>query len=187
MNDVAKNKPDDATLVASCLQGDQRAFEVLIERHQRPLFGVIMRVVNHQQDAADLSQQALLKAWQGLKGLKEHAAFKGWLIRIGVNLARNHVSRYAKRYTTLPDLDRIPDTETAEHRILLAEKRKLLTAAMNHLPPRQQEVVSMRLEGGLSFREIANATGTKEASTRVNFHHGLRKLKEIIASKGGLN
>ena len=173
----------DAELVRRCCAGEHDAFGELIRRHQRLLYAVIMRVVNHPQDAADLSQQALLKAWESLKDLKDGAAFKGWLLRIGVNLARNHVSRHVKRHAALPDLERLPDNRNSESQYLDAEKRELLASALGSLPPRQQEVVTLRIDAELSFAEIGRTLGCKETNARVNYHHGMKRLARIIAEK----
>ena len=179
----AREDGGDSDWVLRSRAGDTEAFGELIRRHQRLLYAIIMRVVNHPQDASDLSQQTLLKAWESLRDLKEPSAFKGWLMRIGINLARNHVSRHVKRHVALPDMDQLPDDRNSESRYIKAEKRKQLTAALELLPPRQREVVTLRIDAELSFSEIGRTLGCKETNARVNFHHGMKRLASIIAEK----
>ena len=82
---------DDAALVAACLDGRHDAFDVIVERHRRSVYQVCYRFVGNHEDASDLSQEAFLRAWRGLKNFKGEAALSTWLYRIAVNVCLNRV------------------------------------------------------------------------------------------------
>src|ERR671922_2547811 len=91
---------DDVGLVAACRDGNRDAFDVIVERHRRTVYQVCYRFVNNHEDASDLSQEAFVRAWRGLKTFKGQAALSTWLYRIAVNACLNKVS--AKKAETEP-------------------------------------------------------------------------------------
>jgi DNA-directed RNA polymerase specialized sigma24 family protein len=77
---------DDAALVAACVAGRREAFDVIVERHRRTVYQVCYRFVGNHEDASDLSQEAFVRAWRGLKNFKGQSALSTWLYRIAVTL-----------------------------------------------------------------------------------------------------
>ena len=80
---------DDAALVAACVSGRREAFDVIVERHRRTVYQVCYRFVSNHEDASDLSQEAFVRAWRGLKNFKGQSALSTWLYRIAVNVCLN--------------------------------------------------------------------------------------------------
>src|SRR5262245_42794306 len=78
-------------LVAACLAGNSRAFDVIVERHRRGIYQLCYRFVGNPEDAADLSQDVFLRAYKGLASFRGHASVGTWLYRIGVNVCLNRV------------------------------------------------------------------------------------------------
>ena len=64
------------------------------------------------------------------------------------------------------------------------QQRALLRQALQELPPRQREVVTLRIDAELSFRDIGETVGTTEATARVNFHHGMKRLRDMMRAQG---
>lgn len=162
--------------------GDQAAFSALVRELQEPLYRSVMRLLRHSPDARDVVQRALLRAWMRLPGLENPKAFRSWVFSIALNLARNHLrDQRGKRFEPVEDARLSVDARA--HRALSDHEDRLrLRAALSQLPPRQREVVTLRIDAELSFKAIAEAVGCSEGSARVNFHHGMKRLKHILLS-----
>jgi RNA polymerase sigma-70 factor (ECF subfamily) len=174
-------------LVQAFLEGDERAFAELTKLHQPTLYRVVRRYAVSSDDAKDMAQKTLLRAFSARPRVakrlrKEPQAFRAWLLRIAVNVGKNH-ARSSRLWRMEPvtalahleDLGRPPSAD-----LEMVEERRRLRAAMLKLPPRQQEVVSLRVDGALSFAEIAEALDVTENNAVVNFHYAVRRLKALL-------
>src|SRR6478672_5420431 len=94
----------EAALVAACLAGRAGAFDLVVERHRRPVYQLCYRFVGNHEDASDLSQDVFIRAFRGLRTFRGHSSLSTWLYRIGVNVCLNRVS--AKRVGTEPIAER---------------------------------------------------------------------------------
>src|ERR1051326_3232075 len=102
----------EAALVEACLAGRPGAFDVIVERHRRPIYQLCYRFVGNHEDANDLSQDVFLRAYRGLRSFRNQASIATWLYRIGVNVCLNRVNAR----TTLGKLtDPIADRQFADH------------------------------------------------------------------------
>jgi RNA polymerase sigma-70 factor (ECF subfamily) len=179
-----------AETVQAFLAGSEEAFAQLASLHQRTVYAVVRRYVARPEDAKDLTQKALLQAYAARPKVlgrlsQEPFAFKAWLLRIAVNVGKNHARMLrlwrmepVGHLTQVEDGHQLPGAE-----LELNEQRKRLRAAIVKLPPRQQEVVSLRLDGELSFAEIGEALGITENNAVVNFHYAVRKLKSLLGEE----
>lgn len=178
----------DAELEALVLRaraGERRAFGMLVEVLQKPLFFAVVRITNHPQDARDVVQRAFLKAWEKLGSLDDPQRFRSWLFTIALNLARNlRRDQGRHRHEPVEENTLVTRAGTVE-RMSQRQRRDLLRQALEALPPRQREVVTMRIDAELSFKDIGEAVGCTEATARVNFHHGMKRLRELLASEEG--
>src|SRR2546427_6729856 len=92
---------DDAALVARAREGDREAFTELVMHYQVPLYNMALRMVGSRDDAADIAQEAFLRAWEKLRTLKGNP-FKPWIFQIAVNLCYDHFRR-RKRVAAMPE------------------------------------------------------------------------------------
>ena len=92
------SEPDDNELVQGCLDGDERAFEILLLRYQGPVFNAVLRMVRHRDEATDLTQTAFLKAYEQLKTFDQSHKFFSWLYRIAINEAISRSSRWSRNF-----------------------------------------------------------------------------------------
>src|SRR5436190_18217461 len=84
---------DESGLIDACRAGTSGAFELLVERHRRPVYQLCYRFVGNHEDASDLSQDVFLRAYRGLAKFRGGSSLASWLYRIGVNLFLNRVGR----------------------------------------------------------------------------------------------
>lgn len=181
----------DDLLVRAFLAGDDRAFGELVRRHQRLVLSLTRRYARDADEAQDLAQRAFLNAFQAsrragwLRG-RQPFPFRAWLLRIAVNLGRNHV-RDARRWPRAPALAaaELPVAAQGSESLERAERERAVRAAVLALPRRQREVLTLRIDAELPFREIAEALGITENNAKVTFHHATRRLRAAVATPGG--
>lgn len=159
--------------------GDAKAFETLVKLHQKPVYGLAMRMLRDHDDADDIAQRTFLRAWDYLTDFEGRCAFRSWLFRICMNLCRNHHRDRAKFVDTANPPDLVEEAVGAE-RLEREEILEKVRDAVSTLPPKQRATVEMRIYQGLAFKEIAAALETTENASKVNFHLAVKNLKKRI-------
>ncbi|MGF1467330.1 MAG: RNA polymerase sigma factor [Sandaracinaceae bacterium] len=182
---------DDDDLVARARGGDRAAFDALATAHLRPLRAVVRRLVGHPEDAEDLVQQALLKAWRALGTFRAEARFGTWLCAIGTRLAIDHL-RAARRWRTDAQVihaNRCQADEARAVEILGALAAPdaaydvhehiayCFTCVGRSLPPEQQAAIVLREVLGLDNREAARALGVSRSVLRHRLASGRRAME----------
>jgi RNA polymerase sigma-70 factor (ECF subfamily) len=188
---VSSGEPADTELCRSFIAGDEAAFGELIRRHQDLVFEIVRRYTVRTDDARDLSQRAFLKAFQAARrtlkrlGGSGHIPFRAWLLRIVINLGKNH-ARQERRWQRAP-LEVLESASAVAPSALDAlersERERLARAAVLQLPRGQREVLTLRIDGELPFAEIAEILGISENNAKVHFHHAVKRLKLLMAAK----
>lgn len=160
-------------------EGDGAALRELFGRHEESLFRYLWQMLRHQEDSEDALQDTLRKALKALPDYREQTHFKSWLFRIGHNVAIDLIRRRMRtvgmsdaREEAIPARDDGP-AEALE----LKERSKALIEAVSQLPEHEREVVSLRLQADLSFREIAEAVGAPLGTVLARMHKGKQRLK----------
>ncbi len=171
-------------LVVRAQGGDRPAFAALVRELQEPLFFAVNRFTQNPDDARDIVQRTFLKAWTRMADLESPERFRSWLFSIGLNLARNHLRDSGKRRgDSVDDVVLAAQGADAVTQISDRQRRAWLRAALAKLPDKQRECVTLRIDAELGFREIGELAGCSEGSARVNFHHGMRRLRELMAEE----
>jgi len=172
----------DAELVERGQDGDEAALGQLVRRHHSGAYRIAISYLRDRDEAEDVVQDAFVKAFRGLAGFRGDSSFRTWLYRITVNEAKGALRRSARRReTALEDAshavsgERDPASAAA-----LADQAERARAMLATLPEKQRLSVSLRTEDGLSFREIGEITGSSEGAARVNYFHGIRRLRELM-------
>jgi RNA polymerase sigma-70 factor (ECF subfamily) len=183
--DAPPGSPDEPALVAAFLVGDDAAFGELVRRNEDLVLRVVRRFARSPEDARDLAQRAFLRALEAARrgvasGRREGFPFRRWLLRIAVNLAKNHL-RDASRWTRAP-LEAVAadaSATAADEALARAESARSVRRAVMRLPRRQREVLTLRVDAELPFAEIAATLGITENAAKVSFHHAARRLREV--------
>jgi RNA polymerase sigma-70 factor, ECF subfamily len=172
---------DDRTLVAVCLAGRREAFDVLVERHRRHVYQLCYRYVGNHEDAADLAQDAFIRAFKGLEGFKGQSTLATWLHRIAVNVCLNRLALKAPRTEPLEATDRVDlRAERPDLTLLRDERAAEVRAAIRRLPPKQRTTLILRVYHDLPHEEIAAILGSSVGAAKANFFHALANLKKLL-------
>jgi len=173
---------EDRILVEEVLSGKVRAFETLIRTYQKTVFFTALRLLRKNEDADEVTQQTFFKAHTHLSKFRFESSLKTWLITIALNLARNHL-RSRRRETVLIDeqwAEQWADPKGEDFVSMTDEegRRQWMRSSLEGLPPTQKEVVVLRIQEELPFKEIGRILEMSEGTAKVNFHHGMKRLKE---------
>ncbi|TVR63829.1 MAG: RNA polymerase sigma factor [Gemmatimonadales bacterium] len=183
--DPEEDRPD-GPLVQRARAGDRGAMGELINRHQGVVYRFLVGLLGDEELAADTTQETFVRALGNIAGFRGDSTFRTWLLAIARNEARGAMRRRVRRREfTLDDAPPLQDQAAGPEHVTLgrAEVGRIRTA-LDSLPPKQKMSVSLRLFDGLSFREIGRAIDSSEGAARVNYHHGIRRLRELLDDRG---
>ena len=128
--------------------------------------------------AEDLSQDVFMKLYKNLKNFRHESSFSTYLYRINMNTANTWITR--NKWKNILHIDQVPDRGEIDRTNEEEWKRKELWDGISKLPKKQRTVVMLRISDSLSYKEISNITGMSEGSAKVNYHHAIKRLKEIL-------
>jgi RNA polymerase sigma-70 factor, ECF subfamily len=175
---------DDRALVVAATGGDRAAFDVLVRRHQRVVYGVCYRFSGDHADASDLAQDAFVRAYRGLARFKGDAAFGTWLYRIAVNVC---LTRAAVKTPALDPIEPLELADLAGDRpddpLRRAEDTARVKAAIARLPEKQRLTVILRVYHELPHDAIARTLGSTVGTVKANFFHALQNLRKLLAER----
>jgi chromate reductase len=185
---------EDALLVAAAKARNTRAFELLVERHERRIFSMAQRITRNREDAEDVAHQSFQKAFIHLTKFEGESLFSTWLTRIAINEARMLLRRKRgshevpieesskKTESALPQ-DFLDSAPNPEDRCLDREQKQILSAALNKLRPGIRKAIELRELGELSTEETALVMGLSVAAVKGRVFHGRRKLRETLRQR----
>lgn len=175
---------DDAALVAATLGGDRAAFDALVRRHQRAVYGVCHRFTGNHADAADLAQDTFVRAYRGLAGFKGDAALATWLYRIAVNVCLTRASLKTPAVDPIEPHDPVDVRgERPDQPLVRAREAAAVKAAIARLPRKQRLTVILRVYHDLTHDEIARTLGSTVGTVKANFFHALQNLRKLLEER----
>ncbi len=171
-------------LVARAQEGELPAFEELVKKYQREVYGLACRIVTDTEEAKDLTQQAFLQAFIHIKSFRRDAQFRTWLFRIAINQCYNYL-KSKKKFGDTVDIDEISiaGMESPESDLVTQDERRRLHTALERLPAKQRAVITLKVEQGLSYQEISEVLGGTAGAARVNYCQALKTLKKFFHSE----
>ena len=168
-------------LVRRVQSGETEAFDALVGKYVRRARAIAHRLMQNREDADDLVQDAFLRALERIDGFDPDRPFGPWFFRLLVNTGLDTLRRL-KRPTTEADPMDVPDPgPRPDQQVERSEVRSRFEQALAELPPRQRLVVMAHEVDGLDTRDIAETTGTSQATVRWHLHAGRKALREALA------
>ncbi len=185
----------DKGLIQAVAKGDESALQELMIAHMPSVHAVARRLLGDDAAADDAAQETFLAVWKSASSYRGDAPVRAWLMRIALNKARS-IGRWrsvrswlsldapaggedegATMGDALPDRSRESDPQAERER---GDRAERLRAAVDALPPRQKEMILLRLEG-LEVSEIAEATGAAEGTVKATLHQARAKLESVLS------
>jgi len=167
--------------------GDRLAFDELVRRHQGRVYAVAYRVTGNREDALDVAQEVLLKAYRKIHTWQPTSGFVPWLLRLTTNQSID-LLRWRKRRKHEPLDTEAGHAEPAdpsvalntEDRVRALEIDARVHGALDVLSPAQRSVFVMRHYEGLQLAEIAEVLGCTVGSVKVHLFRALKKLQNEL-------
>jgi RNA polymerase sigma-70 factor (ECF subfamily) len=178
----------DLELMLRVRQGDADSFDVLLERHRKPLVGFFARMVRDRALAEDLAQEAFLRVYQARRRYRPDAKFTTWLYRIATNLALNAL-RNRKGIQAVPvgdddsshgasQVHQLSDSRpTVEQEMMLSERERTIRQAVESLPESQRAAVILHKYQEVDYRQIGNILGVSESAVKSLLFRAYENLR----------
>ena len=168
----------DAEVIESVLAGDIDRFGLLVDRYQDEFARYAKYMTGSEDEAADVIQESLVRAYRSLRQCGDRANFKGWLFRIVSNQCKTHLAkRRRRRLEPLSDeATQVPSPADPEAETEGADVRWRVHQALQQLPTDQREALVLKYVEGLSLPEMAQALSASVSALKMRLLRGRREL-----------
>jgi len=169
-------------------QGDMKAFEQLVEKHQAKVIGTVAKMLGDVGDAEDIAQQVFVRIWNSSVRYEPSARFTTWLFTITRNLAFNELRRRKRRPSTSQDCEmdegifQVPDSQTKlpSHYLVEEETAAAIQKAIDALPPMQRMAVILRRYQDVSYEEIGKILELSVPAVKSVLFRARTELRERL-------
>lgn len=178
--------------IASARNGDEAAFGELVQKYQKRVYALTVRMCPTPELAEEAAQEAFLSAWQGLPFFRGDAAFSTWLYRLASNACVDLLRKERRHQGTSLDDDAvgagIPDTKpTPEEAAETKELRAQIEAGLRQLSPEHRAVLILREIQQLNYEEIADALSLDLGTVKSRISRGRRQLRDFLKEQGNFS
>jgi RNA polymerase sigma-70 factor (ECF subfamily) len=170
-------KIEDRSLIAKARRGHVGAYNVLVLRWEKRLFNHLLRLVGQREDALDLTQDVLLKAYQNLEKLDDASKFPAWLFRIAHNEAYSLLMKRRSEceITTEPRMDVVGGGPFP------IESTLAVQSALERLSDKHRKTVLLKIYHGFNFEEVAEILSCPVSTVKSRLYAALNLLKQMLA------
>jgi RNA polymerase sigma-70 factor (ECF subfamily) len=161
-------------------RGDTSAFDELVTRYRARILRLVYGIVNNEDDAGDIAQEAFLLSWLSIQRFESRASFYTWLYSVTINVTRNSLRRKGWR-KDVELSDSIPDSGVGpEKNCQHSEIREWVNWALAELSPEQRAVVKLKELEGLQYREIAQALNLSIGTVMSRLFYARKRLQSML-------
>ncbi len=183
-------------IVQQVLEGDTNAFEELVLEYEKKVYNVALRILGNSEDAADMTQEAFIKAFNSLSGFRGDSKFSVWLTRIVSNLCLDFLRSRSRRPTVSLSVEddegddvQLDIADISQSPELLLERsltRESVRRGLKALPEDYREILLLREIQGLSYDEIAEALNIEVGTVKSRIFRGRKKLCDYLIKDGNI-
>jgi RNA polymerase sigma-70 factor (ECF subfamily) len=176
---------DDAAAVAKARGGDQDAFRVLVERHSRTIYRLAYRMTGRAEDAEDVVQETLVRAYRQLGRFEARSNFATWLYRIGFNCSIDYMRARPQRESAETDekLEQMAKSSrgpTTDDLVFAGEIGERVQEALGALSPQERAAFLMRHYHGCSIEEICTTLDLKSNAAKHSIFRAVKKMRAAL-------
>ena len=186
---------NEKEIIERVLGGDTEAFSELVTRYEKTVYNLALRMVGDRSDAADMAQEAFVKAWTNLPSYRDESRFSAWLYRITTNVCLDFLRHKSRRpqvslSTSDDDEERqldIPDPKSMPEELLMKKLgMEAVHRGLERLPPKHRQILVMRELGGLSYSEIAAQLSLEEGTVKSRIFRARKNLCAFLLGDGNI-
>lgn len=184
---------NDEELVKRVKNGDIDAFEEIIAKYEKRVFGLIYNVIKNENEIEDVAQEVFMKVYKNLDRFKGNSSLYTWIYRITTNLCLDYIKKkkeviYIDEKLQLDDGEvefQIPSDEKLQDELYEEkELKEKLQKSITKLPEKQQMMIILRDIKGLSYEEISEILEIKLGTVKSQINRARLKLKELLEKDG---
>lgn len=177
----------DTQIIERTLGGEPEAFNLLVRRWERHIYGLTLRMLGRDEEAKDATQETFLSAYRNLSKFRGEAKFSSWIYRIALNICNTRLRSRSKSTVSIEE-------EREEHGFELAAEEQDLSGniqqaqialhvrrALQGLPAEMRQVIIMKEYENLKFNEIAEILGIPLSTVKTRMYTGLNELRKRLA------
>ncbi len=175
--------PDDV-YVHKTVEGDVEAFNELVNRHHTKIYGLAYRMLGNAEDAEDATQETFLEAYKSIKTFRFQSQFGTWLYKVGLNTCNQYIRKAKSRNRMLDAYTdntsargMTEEREVPERLAIKTEQSQVVQAAVDRLPPKQREVITLYYMQHLKYKEIAEILNCSLGTVASRLNKATQNLK----------
>lgn len=178
----------EAELILAAQRGDDDAFESLVRLYEKRVFALALRMCGNSEDAAEISQEVFLSAWQSLKFFRRESSFSTWLYRLTSNASIDLLRKQKRPTLSIEDEELnidLPDSSpTPEEALERSALREEVEKGLQALSPDHRQVLVLREMHQLSYNEIADTLQMDVGTVKSRICRGRKQLRKILLERG---
>ena len=178
--------PDDV-LVHKTIEGDVEAFNELVSRHNARIYGLSIKMLGNVEDAEDATQETFMQAYKSIETFRFQSKFGTWLYQVAVNTCKQHLRKENNReklienYTEESSIRGMTEErQIPEREVVKTEQQAQIHAAIDQLPPKQREIVTLHYLHHLKYREIAEILNCSVGTVGSRLNLAMQNLKRKL-------
>ena len=189
-------REQEAAVIQAVLDGDVNAYEALVKEYEKNVYNLALRMTGNSEDAADMAQEAFIKAYNSLTAFRGDSKFSVWLYRIVSNVCLDFLrSRSRKQTVSLStenddgeevELDIADETHSPEQLLDRSLTRDAVRRGLAALPPDHREILLLREIQGWSYEEIADVLGLEAGTVKSRIFRARKKLCSFLIKDGNI-
>jgi RNA polymerase sigma-70 factor (ECF subfamily) len=178
----------EAQLIERARQGDTDAFAALVRLHERYVYNLAFRTLNNADEAADMAQEAFVRAWLALPTFRQQARLRTWLYRIVLNLCLNRLPRLRREIHDLTQdelgdsAEPVSPTRTPAHHAEVSEEHIRVHREIDRLPAQYRLLISLRYQDELSYEEISHLLGVPVGTVKTGLFRAKARLRDALSA-----
>ena len=189
-------REQEAMIVRKVLQGDVNAFEKLVTEYEKAVYAIAQRMTGNPEDAADMTQETFIKAYNSLSSFRGDSKFSVWLYRIANNVCLDFLRSKNRRPTVSlstedddgeeTQLDIADESQSPEMLLESSLTRDAVRRGLDSLPPDYKQILLLREIQGLSYEEIAAALGIESGTVKSRIFRARKRLCTFLIEDGNI-
>ena len=189
-------REQEAMIVRKVLQGDVNAFEKLVTEYEKAVYAIAQRMTGNAEDAADMTQETFIKAYNSLSSFRGDSKFSVWLYRIANNVCLDFLRSKSRRPTVSlstedddgeeTQLDIADESQSPELLLESSLTRDAVRRGLDALPPDYKQILLLREIQGLSYEEIAAALGIESGTVKSRIFRARKRLCTFLIEDGNI-
>lgn len=178
------SQPEDQHYIDAVINGDSKAFAVLIDRYKHMVFTLAMKILKNNEEAEEVSQDVFVKVYQVLQTFKGDSKFSTWVYKIAYYRSLDYLKKQ-KRNLNTSSIDteveyHLPSIENTLDRLEAEERKKTIKRAIDGLPENDAVVITLHYFEELSLKEIADIMGIEANTVKVRLFRSRKRLAELL-------